>query len=127
MKKQLVLVLAIAALSLTSCDEDPNIIPAWKNDGGAMPITITSFYPESGEVGIVVSIFGENFGTSVDSKVTFNGIYSEVLQVRPGIVTVRVPLNLAHGDYKINLSARGQRVTSTTSFKVTGSEKVDPS
>ena len=126
MKKQFVLVLAITTLSLTSCDEDPTVIPAWKNDGGAKPIAITSFYPESGEGGIIVYIFGENFGASVsDSNVTFNGIYSEVLQVRPGIVTVRVPLNLAQGDYEINLSARGQRVTSTTSFKVTGSEKVN--
>jgi IPT/TIG domain len=126
MKKQLVLVLAIATLSLTSCDEDPTISPPWKNDGGAKPIAITSFYPESGEGGIVVSIFGENFGTSVsDSYVTFNGKDSEVLQVRPGIVTVRVPLNLAQGDYEINLSARGQRVTSLMTFKVTGSEKMN--
>ena len=60
MKKQLVLVLAIATLSLTSCDEDA-IIPAWKNDGGAKPITITSFYPESGEGGIVVIHFWRKF------------------------------------------------------------------
>ena len=125
MKKQLVLVLAIATLSLTSCDEDSTIIPAWKNDGGAKPITITSFYPESGEIGIVVYIFGENFGTSVsDSNVTFNGINSDVLQVQPGKITVRVPLNLVQGDYEINLSVRGQKVTSTTSYKVTG-EKVN--
>ncbi len=125
MKKQLVLVLAIATLSLTSCDEDA-ITPTWKNDGGAKPVTITSFYPESGESGIVVTIFGENFGASVsDSNVTFNGINSNVLQVQPGKITVRVPLNLVQGDYQINLSARGQSVTSMMTFKVTGSEKVN--
>jgi uncharacterized protein (TIGR03437 family) len=124
MKKQLVLVLAITTLSITSCDEGA-ITPTWKNDGGAKPINITSFYPESGAVGIVVSIFGENFGTSVsDSNVTFNGIYSDVLQVQPGKITARVPLNLLQGDYEINLSVRGQKVTSATSFKVTG-EKVN--
>ena len=125
MKKQLVLVLAIATFSLTSCDEDA-ITPTWKNDGGAKPVTITSFYPESGESGIVVTIFGENLGTSVsDSNVTFNGIYSDVLQVQPGKITVRVPQNLVQGDYEINLSARGQRVTSMMTFKVTGGEKVN--
>jgi IPT/TIG domain len=124
MKKQLFLVLAITTLSLTSCDESA-ITPIWKNDGGAKAISITSLYPESGEVGIVVYIFGENFGASVlDSNVTFNGIYSEVLQVQPGKITVRVPLNLVKGDYEINLSVRGQNVTSTTSYKVTG-EKVN--
>ena len=126
MKKQLVLALAITTLSLTSCDEGPTITPNWKNENGAKPIAITSFYPESGEGGILLSIFGENFGTSVSgSYVTFNGIDAEVLQVRPGTVTVRVPLNLAQGDYEISLSARGQRVTSITAFKVTGSEKVN--
>ena len=126
MKKQLVLVLAIVTLSLTSCDEDPTITPAWKNDGGAKPINITSFYPESGEGGIALSIFGENFGASLsDCNVTFNGIYSDVLQVQPGKITVRVPLNLVQGDYEINLSARGQTVSSILTFKVTGSEKVN--
>ena len=125
MKKQLILALAITTLSLTSCDEDA-ITPTWKNDGGAKPVTITSFYPESGESGIVVTIFGENFGASVsDSNVTFNGINSNVMQVEPGKITVRVPLNLVQGDYGINLSARGQRVTSMMTFKVTGSEKVN--
>ena len=60
MKKQLVLVLAITTLSLTSCDEGA-ITPTWKNDGGAKPITITSFYPESGEGGIVVIYFWRKF------------------------------------------------------------------
>jgi len=125
MKKQLVLVLAIATLSLNSCDEDA-ITPTWKNDGGAKPVTINSFYPEAGESGIVVTIFGENFGESVsDSNVSFNGINSNVLQVQPGKITVRVPLNLVQGDYEINLSARGQRVTSMMTFKVTGGEKVN--
>ena len=122
MKKQFVLALALSAFVLTGCEEDP-IIPTWKNDGGAQPINITSFYPESGEGGIVMYIFGENFGTS-ESNVTFNGIHSDVLQVQPGKITVRVPLNLGQGDYEINLSARGQKVTSTTRFKVTG-EKVN--
>jgi len=125
MKKQLVLVLAIATLSLNSCDEDA-ITPTWKKDGGAKPVAITSFYPESGASGTVVTIFGENFDASVsDSNVTFNGIKSNVMQVQAGRITVRVPLNLVQGDYQINFSARGQSVTSMMTFKVTGSEKVN--
>jgi uncharacterized protein (TIGR03437 family) len=124
MKKQLVLVLALTTLSLTSCDESV-ITPTWKDDGSATPVSITSFYPEAGEVGTVVSIFGENFGTSVsECNVNFNGTSTDVLQVQPGKITVRVPLSLVQGDCEINLSARGQKVTSITSFKVTG-EKVN--
>ena len=82
------------------------------------PVTIiNSFYLDSGEAGTVVTIFGENFGGSVsDSKVTFNGINSNVLQVQRGKITVRVPLNLAQGDYHITLSALSQRVTSAQDF-----------
>jgi hypothetical protein len=126
MKKQIVSILTIAILLLTGCDEDTPIAPTWKNDGGAKPVSITSFYPESGDGGTVVSVFGENFGTSIlDSYVNFDGVGSEVLQVRPHMVTVRVPLNLVQGDYEVNLSVRGQRVTSVMTFEVTGSEKVN--
>ena len=126
MKKQTVVIFTIAILSLTGCDEDTPIAPTWKNDRGAKPVSVTSFYPQSGEGGIIVSVFGENFGTSKSgSYVNFDGIGSEVLQVRPHMVTVRVPLNLVQGDYEISLSVRGQRVTSMMTFKVTGSEKVN--
>lgn len=126
MKKQLIFVLAIATLSLTGCEEDyvnPPFINVMDSEH-ARVTTINSFYPESGAAGIVVTIFGENFGGSIsENKVTFSGINSEVLQVQRGKITVRVPLNLAQGDYQITLSALSQTVTSAQAFKVKGVEK----
>jgi IPT/TIG domain len=116
MKKQFIFVLAIATLSFTSCEEDHVKV----TNPGYSPVTkISSFYPESGEGGTVVAIFGENFGPSIsDNHVTFNGMYSEVTQVQTGTIMVRVPLNIPQGDYQINVSALGQTVTSTRTFKV---------
>ena len=123
MKKHLIQALAIYTFVLTGCQED-TIIPGWKNQDGAKPISLTSFYPESGESGIVVTIFGENFGASMsNANVTFDGINSEVLQVQPGKILVRVPLNLSQGDYQLAVSVEGQSVSSAKAFRVNGSEK----
>jgi hypothetical protein len=117
MKKQLILVLAMSTILFTGCEED-NVNVTSPGSHAAVP-NISSFYPESGPGGSVVAIFGENFGASIaDNQVTFNGMYSEVTQVQPGTLIVRVPVNLSQGDYQINLSTQGQTVTSMTKFKV---------
>lgn len=116
MKKQLILVLAMSIILFTSCEEDHVNVTS---PGSHAVLNISSFYPESGPSGSVVAIFGENFGPSIaDNQVTFNGMYSEVTQVQPGALIVRVPLNLSQGDYQINLSTQGQTVTSMTKFRV---------
>lgn len=119
MKKLLILVFVIAALSLTGCDDDTQDYPVAQSPNPGAPPTISSFHPESGTGGIVVAIFGENLGPSIaDNYVTFNGNYSEVVQVQTGIIMVRVPENLPQGDYTINVITRGQTVTSAKAFKV---------
>ena len=116
MKTQLILALAFSTLSLIGC-EDEQVRPT--NPKPTPQPTITSFHPESGAGGAVVAIFGKNFGPSMaDNYVTFNGSYSEVMQVQPGTIMVRVPLALAQGDYTINVSTRGHTVTSTKTLKV---------
>ena len=123
MKKQIIIVLAISALGLASCEDDPIEIKVGNptSDGAQLPIAITSFYPESGDCETIVYLFGENFGGSIsENSVMFNGMYSEVLQVRPGKITVRVPMNLADGDYEISLTSLDQTVTSPKTFFVKG-------
>ena len=118
MKKQLILALTLSVFVLTRCEEGPTV-PSWKNNGGAKPISISSFYPESGEGGIVVTIFAENFTAVIsDTFVTFDGTKADVLQVQPGMITVRVPLSLVQGDYQVAVSAQNQTATSLTTFRV---------
>lgn len=126
MKKQLILILAVTTFSLTGCEEDyvnPSFVKVLDSEQ-TLVTSIRSFYPDSGAGGSVVTIFGENFGASIsDNIVTFNGINSDILQVQLGKIDVRVPLNLAQGDYRITLSTPSQSVTSSKAFKVKGVEK----
>lgn len=118
MKKQIILVLTLSTLLFTACEKDyvaPTPIPT----PGVPPPSISSFYPESGAGGTVVAIFGANFGESIsENYVTFNGMDSPVMQVQQGVITARVPMHLAVGDCQVNVSVRGQTVTSPKTFKV---------
>ncbi len=119
MKKHLILGFVIAALSLSGCNDDPQDYPIVQSPSPGTSPAISSFQPESGQGGISVAIFGENFGpTPADNYVTFNGAYSEVVQAQSGIIVVRVPMNLPQGDYTINVITGGQTVTSPKPFKV---------
>jgi hypothetical protein len=118
MKKHIILALALFTLSLTACEEEPVTLNAEPH--AATAPAITSFFPESSAIGSEVVISGNNFGASIaDNYVTFSGAYAEVTEAGHGMVRVRVPLNLAQGDYTINLSANGLTSASTKIFKVT--------
>lgn len=119
MKKKFILVLVLSTVLLLACkkeyvlpEPDPEFIPA------ATP-SISSFYPGSAASGAIVAIFEENFGASMaDNYVTFNGNDAELTQIGIGMVVVRIPLNIAPGDYTITLTANRRIGNSTKAFKV---------
>jgi hypothetical protein len=125
MKKQLILLLAISALSFTACEKDDvrpleKITVPPKTTETVKPIVITSFYPASAKTGAEVAIYGENFGQNItDNYVTLNGWESEILHVpHSGMVLIRVPYHLMPGDYSISVHANGLTGTSANTFKV---------
>lgn len=123
MKKQLALVLTLTAFLMTACDDEP-VRPKWTPGPNpptqiASPVRINSIYPNDGAPGITVAIFGENFGTSIsDNYVTFDSVSADVLYVGHGMLSVRVPMNLAEGSYAINVSANGQVASAPRMFQV---------
>ena len=118
MKTQQILVLALSTLSLACCEE-PNLSKF--DPKAAKPLIITSFYPESGACGTTLAIYAEGLDASTsESGVTFNGSRAEVMDVRHGKAMVRVPSNLAQGDYVISLTVHGQTATCTKPFRVNG-------
>ena len=128
MKKQLAFVLTLTAFLMTACDDEP--VPTWKHDPNdtippitqTIPPVINSVYPPAGASGSTVAIFGENFGTSIsDNYVTFNSANADVLYVGHGMLSVRVPLNLAEGTYAINVRANGRAASAPRMFRVTNS------
>ena len=120
MKKQFIITLAIAVVSLTDCDdnnESPRPSFPQENKPG---MVIRSFYPTSGAPGTTVTIFGENFGATIEEHdVTFDSAYAEIIQVGYGVMNVKVPAHLADGDYGINIRSRGQFSSAPTRFNVT--------
>jgi hypothetical protein len=118
MKNQFIIALAIAVLSLTSCDHEEipqRTFPAPPNP----EIVIRSVYPSSGAPGTTVAIFGENFGSTIEEHdVTFDSTYAEITNVGYGMIQVKVPAHLTDGTYKINIRWRGQFASSPTMFNV---------
>jgi hypothetical protein len=118
MKKQLILVLTISALALTSCEEVD--VPRTTTQRQVPPLSITSFYPASSPGGTEIMISGQNFGTTkANNYVSFNGNYAEVTQVQLGLIMVLVPRNLSPGDYTISITAHGQTTSSERPFRIT--------
>jgi hypothetical protein len=121
MKKQLILLMTVSALSFTACEEPIECDPKPQETSVLVkPIVINSFYPESAKTGAEVAIFGENFGNDIkENYVTINGLESEILTVSySGMILIRVPYYLMPGDYAISVHAHGQTGTSEKTFKV---------
>ncbi len=119
MKKQFIISLAIAVASLTSCDNNDDPKPV--TPSVLQPeIVIRSFYPTSGIPGSTVTIFGENFGGTIEEHdVTFDSTYAEITEIGTGMIKVKVPAYLPSGDYAINIRSRGQFTSAPTRFNVT--------
>ncbi len=128
MQKQLALVLTLIAFFMTAC-EDEHVDPTGgRNPNDTIPpitqtippVRINAIYPNAGPSGSTVAIFGENFGASTsDNYVTFDSTDAEILYVREGMLSVRVPMNLAEGNYSINVSANGRVASAPRMFSVT--------
>jgi hypothetical protein len=113
MKKQIALLLTLAAFLISACDDENPVrpVPAYKPQLQTQPRPeplIRSIYPSAGPSGSIVAILGENFSLAIsDNYVTFGSSNAEVTYVGYGVITVRVP-NLIDGDYEINVNTGGQ-------------------
>ncbi len=78
------------------------------------PPTITSFTPNRGATGTVVSIFGSNLTAT---NVTFNGVSATFTNISSTQISATVPSTATTG--KIIITTAGGSVTSTSNFTVT--------
>ena len=83
------------------------------------PPVVLSFSPSEGEVGISVTITGENFSaTALENEVKFGGVMAaEPTSASTTTLTVRVPSGARTGS--ISVAVGGQTGTSSTDFTVT--------
>jgi hypothetical protein len=127
MKKQIALVLTLAAFLISACDDEnpvnprPTPMPTPQTNAKPEP-EIYSVYPNAGAPGSIVAILGQNFAPAIsDNYVTFGSSNAEVTYVRYGVITVRVP-NLAEGDYEINVNTAGQVRRAPQMFTIDNSQ-----
>lgn len=122
MKKQIALVLTLAAFLISGCDdENPRPVSQYQPQPRPEPI-INSLYPNAGPSGTTVSIIGENFSPEIsDNYVGFGPTYAEITYVGYGILNVRVP-DLPDGDYEINVTTDGQVRSAPMMFTIISSQ-----
>jgi hypothetical protein len=121
MKKQIALVLTLAALLVSACDDENPVTPAPPSQPRPDP-SVLSIHPNVGASGSTMAIFGENFAPAIsDNYVTFGSTSAEVVYVSYGVLTVRVP-NLQEGDYEININSGGQFRRAPQMFTISNSQ-----
>ncbi len=121
--------IALAAFLMTACEPDPepcsNCVtlppaPAPNTTPRTDQISIRSIHPSAGAPGSTVTIVLENFNNpTTDQYVTFGPSYAEVIYARYGMITVRVPMDLADGDYPVHIRSNGQVALAPNEFRVT--------
>src|SRR5688572_28036222 len=124
MKKQIALVLTLAAFLISAWDDGYPGRPTPPAHYNTKPeLVIYSIHPNAGAPGTTVAILGANFGTAIsDNHVAFGSSSAEITHVGYGVITVHVP-NVPEGDYEINVTAGGQARRAPQMFTIDNSQR----
>ena len=108
-KYSLALIAIVGVSLLQACEEEDATI------GSPM---VTSFTPTAGgPVGTFVTVSGKYFSTTKPTKVKFNGVEAETLEVSSTSIQAIVPAGATSG--QISVEVEGYTGTSTSAFAVT--------
>ena len=122
MKKQIALVLTLAAFLISACNDENPITPAPPYPQPGPEPVINAIYPNAGPSGTTVAIIGENFSPAISNNyVMFGPTHAEITYVGYGILNVRVP-DFPDGDYEINVTTDGQARRAPSMFTITSSQ-----
>jgi YD repeat-containing protein len=84
---------------------------------GAGALAVLDFTPQSGSVGTVVTIQGQNFSaTPASNTVTFNGVAATVLSATATTLTASVPASATTGPIAVTVA--GKTATSSSNFTI---------
>lgn len=123
MKKQIALVLTLAAFLISACNDENPVTPEPPHPQPRPEPVINSIYPSAGPSGSTVAIIGENFSPEISNNyVTFGPSYAEITYVGYGILNILVP-NLPDGDYEINVTTEGHARTAPQMFTIINNQR----
>lgn len=84
--------LAIALLLVAGCKKD-------KTEPVIEPVTISDYYPNSGNQGTLVTVLGTGFGNHMSEvSATFGGVDAELVSVTPTAIVMRAPSAAKDGE-----------------------------
>ncbi|SMG07816.1 IPT/TIG domain-containing protein [Sphingobacterium psychroaquaticum] len=90
----LLLFLALV-IGTVSCEKKEDVPPQ-------VELKVTSYYPNSGKAGTLVTIEGEGFGTSIgDYQATIGGKSAEVISATATALVLRMPVGAASGNLDV--------------------------
>lgn len=102
--KKYIYLLALLVVTMYACRKD-------NNETGKPPLSVKSFWPNSGNSGTIVTINGQGFGAKTnDNEVSFGNTEAIVVDVRDTMLTVLAPkdgttgtISVKVGDKKLEL------------------------
>lgn len=113
--RKILLIILILIPSLVRCDNDVSI----QNEGQGPKISIESFYPDSGVVGTMVTIMGDNFQNQRDiSKIVLDENEFAPYKVSEQEISFIIPETIAEGTYEIKLKGENTDFKIEERFKV---------
>lgn len=113
---------AMMSLSLYSCSEKVEDPSGQEGNGSNPPVSetvsLTTFEPLEAGKDVVITLKGENFGTSIDAvTVWFGDVEAEVSNVKTDEISVYVPELAEAGPYKISVQiGDGEKMEYETAF-----------
>lgn len=113
--QKIVLFIFLLFASLVGCGDKAPIL----NDGQGSKISVENFYPDSGVVGTIVTIIGDNFQNQRDIVSILLGKNEfEPYRVSDDEISFIVPETIAEGEYEIKLKGDETDLKIEDTFKV---------
>jgi len=91
-KLKLIAAIFIALITITACSDDETIIPQ---------VSITTFSPQTANIGDVITLNGQNIDVNNTYQVFFNGLEGTVTEVATTYLKVTVPERAASGEITV--------------------------
>ena len=111
--------LAIALLIVAGCKKD-------KTEPVIEPVTISDYYPNSGNQGTLVTVLGTGFGNSMSEvSATFGGENAELVSVTPTAVVMRAPSAAKDGEIVMKIGDESFSVGKYT-YQELSVQKISP-
>ncbi|WP_316841704.1 IPT/TIG domain-containing protein [Pedobacter gandavensis] len=113
------LVFGLLLLTITACKKD-------KVEVVKTPVTVTDYYPNSGNQGTLVTVEGTGFSTNLaEISATFAGVSADVVSATANAVVLRAPLKGSTGELMMKMNGESLKIGQYT-FQNLSVQRISP-